>query len=622
MPERFFAPERRWTLMVTRSLLTKVAVVGVLLVVVVGGSVGYVGYTYSQNPPSVESVNSEWGEVTEERTELETTVVVDNPNSVGIPGVVGVRYTTRLNDVVLIQGENPSVGIDSGRNEIVVPGSMENEAIAEWWVSHVNNGESSEMTVSGELIAPGGVNRTISSQSSTFETNMLASLQGDGPQTVSLQGEQFIVLRNQSASWGEADMETTPMSFSATVENKHDYDLTLDGVGYEIRMNDVTVGEGRTSDGLTVRPGETGTLEIDAAIDTPKMAQWWATHVENNESTRMSIAMYGLVERDGELKRVPFELVEQDLQFTTNLLEGGGTSVQPVQDESAGPSYEQPSVTDSTREWGDVTDEYTQIQSTVTVDNPNNGSINDFVVVRSGQRVTINDVVVADGTSDLGTMDQGTNRLQATTRMDNTKVPEWWARHVNNGEQSSFVAQPQTVADLGFTKFGVGISGTQSTMETDMLAGLDSTQTQPVRTESGLKVAEVEEVQAEWGQADTQTSPITVEATITNTFDTRITLRDLQYTVLMNDVTAGDGTDEVEYVIEPGETRTLTFELALDSQQMQAWWVSHIRNDEVTAVDVSASVEVDTPIADPQRVDLDALSDSQNVTTDFLGNGE
>jgi LEA14-like dessication related protein len=622
MPERFFAPERRWTLMVTRSLLTKVAVVGVLLVVVVGGSVGYVGYTYSQNPPSVESVNSEWGEVTEERTELETTVVVDNPNSVGIPGVVGVRYTTRLNDVVLIQGENPSVGIDSGRNEIVVPGSMENEAIAEWWVSHVNNGESSEMTVSGELIAPGGVNRTISSQSSTFETNMLASLQGDGPQTVSLQGEQFIVLRNQSASWGEADMETTPMSFSATVENKHDYDLTLDGVGYEIRMNDVTVGEGRTSDGLTVRPGETGTLEIDAAIDTPKMAQWWATHVENNESTRMSIAMYGLVERDGELKRVPFELVEQDLQFTTNLLEGGGTSVQPVQDESAGPSYEQPSVTDSTREWGDVTDEYTQIQSTVTVDNPNDGSINDFVVVRSGQRVTINDVVVADGTSDLGTMDQGTNRLQATTRMDNTKVPEWWARHVNNGEQSSFVAQPQTVADLGFTKFGVGISGTQSTMETDMLAGLDSTQTQPVRTESGLKVAEVEEVQAEWGQADTQTSPITVEATITNTFDTRITLRDLQYTVLMNDVTAGDGTDEVEYVIEPGETRTLTFELALDSQQMQAWWVSHIRNDEVTAVDVSASVEVDTPIADPQRVDLDALSDSQNVTTDFLGNGE
>lgn len=600
----------------------KVAVVGVLLVVVVGGSVGYVGYTYSQNPPTVESVNSEWGEVTEERTELETTVVVDNPNSVGIPGILGVRYTTRLNDVVLIQGENPSVGIASGRNEIVVPGSMENEAIAEWWVSHVNNGESSEMTVSAEVLAPGGVNRTISSQSSTFETDMLASLQGDGPQTVSLQGEQFIVLSNQSASWGEADMETTPMSFSATVENLHDYNLTLDGVGYEIRMNDVTVGEGRTTDGLTVQPGETGTLEIDAAIDSPKMAAWWATHVENNESTRMSIAMYGLVERDGELKRVPFELVEQDLRFTTNMLEGGGTSVQPLQGDGGGPSYEQPSVTDSTREWGEVTEDTTQIRSTVTVQNPNNGSINDFVVIRSGQRVTINDVLVADGTSDLGTLETGTNRLQATTRMDNTKVPEWWARHVNNGEQSSFVVQPQTVADLGFTKFGVGISGSASTMETNMLAGLNSTQTQPVKTDGGTKLAEVKEVQAEWGEADTDTSPITVTATITNTFDTQITLRDLEYAILMNDVTAGEGTDEVEYVIQPGETRTVTFDLAIDSQQMQAWWVSHIRNDEVTAVDVSASIEVDTPIADPQRADVDALSDSQNVTTDFLGDGD
>lgn len=600
----------------------KVAVVGVLLVVVVGGSVGYVGYTYSQNPPTVESVNSEWGEVTEERTELETTVVVDNPNSVGIPGILGVRYTTRLNDVVLIQGENPSVGIASGRNEIVVPGSMENEAIAEWWVSHVNNGESSEMTVSAEVLAPGGVNRTISSQSSTFETDMLASLQGDGPQTVSLQGEQFIVLSNQSASWGEADMETTPMSFSATVENLHDYNLTLDGVGYEIRMNDVTVGEGRTTDGLTVQPGETGTLEIDAAIDSPKMAAWWATHVENNESTRMSIAMYGLVERDGELKRVPFELVEQDLRFTTNMLEGGGTSVQPLQGDGGGPSYEQPSVTDSTREWGEVTEDTTQIRSTVTVQNPNNGSINDFVVIRSGQRVTINDVLVADGTSDLGTLETGTNRLQATTQMDNTKVPEWWARHVNNGEQSSFVVQPKTVADLGFTKFGVGISGSASTMETNMLAGLNSTQTQPVKTDGGQKLAEVKEVQAEWGEADTDTSPITVTATITNTFDTQITLRDLEYAILMNDVTAGEGTDEVEYVIQPGETRTVTFDLAIDSQQMQAWWVSHIRNDEVTAVDVSASIEVDTPIADPQRADVDALSDSQNVTTDFLGDGD
>jgi len=607
---------------ISRSLLLKVAALGVVLTVVVGGSVGFVGYQYSRNPPQVESVNSEWGDVSEGQTEIETDVVVSNPNDVGIPKVVDLQYTTTLNGVTVIEGSTSSVGVSPGRNEIAIPATMDNRAIAEWWVTHVNNGEQSRMAVTATVVAPGGVEQSIPVRSSTIETNMLDSMQSSGARTVTVQGEEFVTIEEQSAAWGTADMERTPIDFSATLTNNHDHGLTLDGLGYVITMNDVVVGEGRTTDGVTIRPGESGEVGVTAAIDTPKMADWWATHVSNDESTRMTVAMFGLVERDGELRRVPFELFAQDLRFTTNLLEGGGTNVRPIEGggSDAG-TYEQPTVVESSREWGEVGKETTELRASATLDNPNDGSVNEFVQLSSTTRVAINDVVVANHTESMGALEPGRNEVAVTVPWDNTATPQWWARHVNNGERSTRSLSQQTTADLGFTKFDVREESGDTTFETDVLAGLESDDTVDVSTESGQTVAEIRKTRANWGEADTEESPIEVTVTMKNTFDTEITLTDLRYTFLMNDVTVGDGTAPEEYTLAPGETRELTYSITLDSQKMDEWWVSHIRNDEVTTVDVQTSVLVETPLGS-ERAEVESLTQTQNVTTDFLGQDE
>lgn len=599
------------------SLLRKLVVLGVGLLVVSGGALGYAAMTFQQHPPTVESVTSEWGDVTREQTEVSTTVVVRNPNDIGIPGVAGITYSTKLNDVVIMEGSKSSVGLSPGRNEITIPATMENRAIAEWWVSHVNDGETSTMAVQATLEGPGGVSEPVTSQSSMFETNMLEAMQTDEPTAVTLQGEEFIVLKEQSASWGEATMEETPIHFSATVENSHDYPLTLDGLGYVIRMNDVTVGSGQTAEGVAVAPGDTGTIAVDAAIVTERMADWWASHVRNEESTRMTVEMYGLVERDGELVRVPVELFEKDLQFETDMLGGGGTSVQPVQGGGEEPSYQQPTVVETSQEWGTVTAETTDIRTTVTVDNPNEGTTNEFVSVGLGQRMSVNGVTVADGSSDFGTLDSGTTELQTTVAMDNSKVPEWWARHVNGGERSTLVVEPRTTADLGFTKFAADVGGQERTVETDVLAGLNDDESQEIRS-NGRTVATVEQTRASWGGADDQQAPIEVDVTIENTAPVPLTLGDLEYTIEMNDVTVGDGTAPESHTIYPGETKTVTYTITIDSQQMDEWWVSHIKNGEETSVGVDASVEVSGG-GSSDRVELDGLTDTQTLSTDFLG---
>jgi LEA14-like dessication related protein len=607
--------------MVSRSLLKRVGVVAVVLLVVVGGPLGYLGYSYGTNPPSVESVNSQWGEVSDEETQVETTVVVDNPNSVGLPGVVGIKYTTKLNDVVLMEGTNPSISLSSGRNELSIPATMENRAIAEWWVTHVNNGEESDMTITASVVGPGGFEQTVSEQSSSLETEMLASMNNDDPQTVTLQGEEFLVLKQQEATWGDATMESTPLQFTAVVENRHDYPLTLDGLGYVITMNDVTVGSGQTTEGVTVESGETGTIQVDAGIDTETMATWWATHVRQDESTEMHVSMFGLVERGGELKRVPFELVGQDLAFETDMLEGGAPTVEPIENEGGGPSYEPPTLVSQSRKWGAVTNDTSEIVTTATLDNPNNGTINDFVRLEARQDIAINGVTVANGTSDLGTLEPGNSTVTTSIDWNNSATSNWWARHVNNGETSERRLVATTRADLGFTKLDVRRAEGNTTFETDMLSGLENDETQVLVTEDRTEVAELQKTRASWGTADNTRSPIEVDVTIKNTFGAPLTFEELQYTITMNEVVAGNGTAPESHEIQPGETETVTFTLAIDSQKMDDWWGSHIRNDEQTQTDFDASIVIESGFTS-ERVDVEGLTSSRNITTDFLGTEE
>src|SRR6056297_2357207 len=118
------------------------AVLGVVVLMAVVG-VGVAVTTFER--PTVEGSEYAWGEVTDATTEIETTVVVNNPNPIGLPGIVDVSYTATLNDVTLATGQRSGVGFGTGTNTIDLTAEMRNERIANWWVTHVNGGEESTL---------------------------------------------------------------------------------------------------------------------------------------------------------------------------------------------------------------------------------------------------------------------------------------------------------------------------------------------------------------------------------------------------------------------------------------------------------------------------------------------
>ncbi|MFT4931675.1 MAG: hypothetical protein ACI91T_001558, partial [Natronomonas sp.] len=94
-----------------------------------------------------------------------------------------------------------------------------------------------------------------------------------------------------------------------------------------------------------------------------------------------------------------------------------------------------------------------------------------------------------------------------------------------------------------------------------------------------------------------------------------ITVSNLAYDVRMNDVVVGNGTATAEHRIPAGETRTVTFTIPLDSQAMDEWWVSHVRNGERTVVEYDATVAVE---ARDRSERARVVSTTSTVETDFL----
>ena len=600
--------------MVSRSVARKVGA-GLLGVLVLGAVVvGALAATGVLAAPTVESTQSQWGAVGANTTEIETTVRMTNPNPVGVPPVLSVTYTATLNGVTLAEGTEGGVGFGTGTTELAFSTEMENARIADWWVEHVNDGEESQLSLAATVSGP-GFSREVPASESTIETDILGGFTSDETRTVTVRDEPLLRISEETAAWGEADAESTPIQFSSTVTNVHDYDVTLDGVEYVVTMNGVELGRERRDSGIDVAPGETGELDVTVALNSRKMAEWWPEHVRDDERSRLTVEMYGLVDDDGERKRVPMRIFEKSLTLETDMLGEGETTVESVDLPDDGTGFESPEVTDTSQEWGRVTDAETNIRTSATLSTPEQ-ELNDLLTLEIRQETAINGVRVAAGSTTVEEVEAGRTPLDFTVVMDNGEVPEWWARHLNQGEQSRVVSSPTATVDVGITKFDEPLDDRTGAVETDLLAGMNGERSETV-TIRGEEALTVERVESSWGEATPETAPIDVRTTVTNDLPTSMTIRDIHYRVTLNDVVLADRTAPDRFRLSGGETRALPIEMRLNNGQMEAWWPTHIRNDERSNLNVTVSVTADSRFGSERR-QLDALGQDTVVETDML----
>lgn len=319
-----------------------IAVVGLLVVAAgIGGAfaAGVLG------APSVERIDNRFGEVNESTTEIETELVVNNPNPVGGRLDVAIDYTITMNGIEMAEGDREGVPIQQGNSTIRFVTYMDNERIPDWWVSHVNQGEYTELDVTaiihtglfGQSVEAPDVTRDVPTDIvAAFNSNETRPLEADREPVIE---DPVLYLNSTSGAWGTVNDESTEIEMEFVLYNPKSYPITVSEIGYDIRMNDIAVGSGQTAQSYTLPPGETTTIEATTVIDTQKLDEWWVSHLRHDQVTELEIDFYmqfDLSAGGSGSVRIPFDTLTQTIEtdFFDNKSDGDADGESDAQTET------------------------------------------------------------------------------------------------------------------------------------------------------------------------------------------------------------------------------------------------------------------------------------------------
>lgn len=230
--------------------------------------------------------------------------------------------------------------------------------------------------------------------------------------------------------------------------------------------------------------------------------------------------------------------------------------------------------------WGKVTSSETEIVTNILVYNPNPVSLPLKDVQSDVYMSNIKMGTASALSAEIKPSSESTIIL--STKLENGRIPEWWVSHIKSGEKSTMNIDGYTVFDLKITEFKYPIK-LSSPIQTDILAGLSSATPQkisvgPVTLRIGSK--------SRWGEVNEDYTEIITLATIYNGNLIPIPVTKFESLVTMNEIKLAETSSNVEAIIQPKSEKTLTLVTKLDNKMLDEFWVSHIKNDEKTKVNI------------------------------------
>ena len=282
-----------------------------------------------------------------------------------------------------------------------------------------------------------------------------------------------------------------------------------------------------------------------------------------------------------------------------------------------------PAVQEVDNRFGEVDEETTVIYTDLVVNNPNpigiqrgNATIN--------YTVRMNDVPMAVGGREGINVTEGNSTLEFTTRMRNEQIPRWWVTHVNNDERTVVTVDGSVrTSILGQRQYDIT---QEQAVETDIIGDFNSDETRPVNADDpppvfSNPVLYVNRTSAAWGEATEEATPIDMEFVLYNPQTLPFAVTELGYEITMNGVPVGEGATDDVATIPPGATETVRTEARIVNPNLDDWWVTHLRNDQVTnlRIEFYAVVSADQ-LAQDVRIPLDRLTYEETIETDIFGN--
>ena len=260
--------------------------------------------------PEVKSVHTQWGEVSDQYSELLVTVDISNP--LPFLPLKDVESYIYVNGIQIAKGN----AVEIGKDRLVLSIKIENDRIRDMWVSHLQRGERSEMLIKVIPV----INLLITEYrypvelKEEFVTDILGMSFPD--QSVTVAGRKIFVLKDIGLELGSVDNLRTEIFVKGTAVNNAPVSLNVRKLEYRILMNGIVMGEGTEDLNIALKSGEQVGIRVPVTMDNTKLPEWWVSHVKNGEHTTVRVEAKMYIEFMGIEYPVP---VTQETEFSTSL---------------------------------------------------------------------------------------------------------------------------------------------------------------------------------------------------------------------------------------------------------------------------------------------------------------
>ncbi|MDD3493093.1 MAG: LEA type 2 family protein, partial [Candidatus Thermoplasmatota archaeon] len=127
-------------------LAVAAASVAVVAALILSFSLGLVGI------PRVTGMESRWGEVSVNQTQIWTEVTVDNPNFFEVP-LSSLHYRLLLNNITMAEGQDRDLSLQRGDTVLEYVSHLHLHKIPAWWRTHPDNNETTAIEIEYEATA-------------------------------------------------------------------------------------------------------------------------------------------------------------------------------------------------------------------------------------------------------------------------------------------------------------------------------------------------------------------------------------------------------------------------------------------------------------------------------------
>ena len=186
-------------------MIKKFLIGAIGLLLLVGALVGIGFATGVFKAPELVEFTNEWGTVTQDSTEIVTSITLNNPNPIGISlGGIGLEVEIELNGIDFGKGVAEGIDLPKGLSTTTLMTRIDNAAIPQWWATHVTNGEQTIARIVPRATTSlfgkqFGINTPVITR--TIKTDLLSNVNSAVPEELSL-GPISITLQSRQFSWG------------------------------------------------------------------------------------------------------------------------------------------------------------------------------------------------------------------------------------------------------------------------------------------------------------------------------------------------------------------------------------------------------------------------------------